>query len=104
MRGSLRQRSKGSWEIRFDGPSDRPGRRKFLSETVRGTRRDAERVLRERLATIETGAYVPRQKETVAEFLEGWIDTYAITNTSPRTQQGYREKTNNYIIPCLAGC
>ena len=101
MRGSLRQRSKGSWEIRFDGPSDRPGRRKFLSETVRGTRRDAERVLRERLAAIDTGAYVEKRRATVADFLEEWMDTYVATNTSPRTQQGYREKTTNYILPSI---
>ena len=59
MRGSLRQRSKGSWQIRYDGPSDLPGQRKYLAETVQGTRRDAERVLRERLAAIEKGAYAP---------------------------------------------
>ena len=35
------------------GPTDLPGRRQYLTETVRGTRRDAERGLRERIAAVE---------------------------------------------------
>ena len=42
MRGSIRQRSKGSWQIRYEGPPDATGTRKYLSETVRGTRKDVE--------------------------------------------------------------
>ena len=101
MRGSLRQRSKGSWEIRYDGPSDRPGRRKFLSETVRGTRRDAESVLRERLSAVEKGSYVPKHGETVAEFLKTWLADYCAIGTTQRTQFGYEGYINRYMIPTI---
>ena len=55
MNGSIRQRSKGTWQLRYDAPPDGTGQRKFVSETVKGNKKDAERVLRERLAAIETG-------------------------------------------------
>ena len=56
MRGSIEQRSKGSWRLKYDGPRDSNGRRKQLTETVRSTKKEAERVLRERLAAIENGS------------------------------------------------
>jgi hypothetical protein len=70
MKGSIRQRSKGSWEIRYDGPPDAHGKRKFLSETVKGTKREAESKLRERLSALENGEYVSKDKETVAQFMQ----------------------------------
>ena len=88
--GSVRQRSKSSWEIRYDGPPDIDGKRKRVFETVRGSRRDAERALRERVGAVECDDFVEKSTETTAEFLWRWIDTYAVTNTELRTQQGYR--------------
>ena len=99
MRGSIRQRSKGSWQLRYEGPPDSVGWRKQVSETVRGTRKEAERVLRERLTQIETGILMTRSDETVAEFLGRWLDVYAATNTELRTQMGYRALIRLYIVP-----
>jgi integrase len=101
MRGSLEQRTTGSWRLRYDGLPDATGNRKQITETVRGTRKEAERVLRERLAAIENGGYVPKQKETVAQFMERWLDTYAATNTTLRTQQGYQGNVNRYMAPAI---
>lgn len=99
--GSIQQRSPGSWRLRYNGPPEPDGRRKQITETVRGTKKDAERVLRERLSAIETGGFVPRQKETVGEFMTRWLDTYAATNTSLKTQQGYRNNIKRYVLPSL---
>jgi len=40
----LTSRSKGSWEIRIPNGRDATGKRLFLNRTVRGTKKDAERV------------------------------------------------------------
>ena len=97
MNGSIRQRSKGTWKLRYEAPPDGTGRRRFLSETVKGNKKDAERALRERLAAIENGGYVTKDKETVAEFMQRWLTTYVATNTFLRTQQGYRGYIRRYI-------
>ena len=52
MRGSIRQRSKGTWQLRYEAPTDLQGNRGQISETVRGTRKEAERALRDRLSQI----------------------------------------------------
>ena len=88
--GSVRQRTQGSWQLRYDGPPDPSGEPTKIAETVRGSRRDAERVLRERVGAVENGYYVPRSTQSVAEFMRRWLDTYVATNTTLRTQQGYR--------------
>ena len=99
--GSVRERSKGRWEVRYDGPLDDSGKRKTVSESVRGSRRDAERVLRQRLGVVEDGSYVPGSRDSVAEFIARWFVTYANTNTAPSTQRGYEGCIRRYITPAL---
>lgn len=101
MNGSIRQRSKGTWQMRYEAPPDGTGRRRFLSETIKGSKKDAERALRERLAANENGGYVAGHKETVAQFIERWLKTYVATNTTLRTQQGYRAYIDRYIMPTV---
>ena len=99
--GSVRERSKGKREVRYDGPPDTEGKRPKVYETVHGSRRVAERVLRERLGVVDSGSYVAKSSETVAEFMDKWLDTYAATNTRLKTQQEYRGKVRCYIVPAL---
>ena len=48
MRGHIRKRSKGSWEIAIDvGKDPSTGRRQQHFETVKGTKTDAMRRMRE---------------------------------------------------------
>ena len=97
--GSITQRSKGSWQLRYYGPPDANGLRKQVNETVKGLRKDAEMVLRERLPTIENGGFVAKDKETVTQFFTRWLETYAATNVSLRTAHGYRGYITRYIVP-----
>jgi len=101
MKGSIRQRSKGTWQLRYDAPPDGTGRRRFVSKTFKGNKKDAERALRELLATIENGGYVASDKETVAQFMVRWLETYAATNTTVRTLHGYRGYVERYINPTI---
>lgn len=101
VRGSIQKRAKGSWQIRYDGPPDPEGKRKQVSETIHGTKVNADRVMRERLVAVDNGDFVSKQSETVSEFLHRWLESYVTTNTSVRTQEGYREKVKGYIVPYL---
>lgn len=100
MQGSIQKRGI-NWRIRYDGPPDATGKRRQVSETVKGAKKDADRVLRDRLAAIENGGYIPRNKETVGEFMRQWLDTYAATNCGPKTQQGYRYLLTHYVEPFI---
>jgi integrase len=102
MKGHVDQWSKGSWTIVYDLPSDGSPKRKQKSETFRGiTKKQAEQKLRDRLTALDNGSYIPLVKETVARFLEKWMETYAATNTNLRTQRGYRQYIRKYIVPAI---
>lgn len=101
MNGTITQRSKGSWRIKFSLPANGEGRRKYFGETVRGTKAEAQSILRDRIKSVEMGEYVEKEKETVTEFMARWMATYAATNTTAKTQQGYSGVISRYINPAL---
>jgi hypothetical protein len=80
---------------------DADGNRKQQSETVRGTKKQAGDRLRERLSEIESGGYIVKNSQTVAQHLEHFMQTYAANNTTLRTQQDYRSYIWRYINPAL---
>ena len=55
MKGTIRQRSQGSWEIQVFLGRDENGKRIRKTETVRGKKADAQRRLREILSEFAGG-------------------------------------------------
>lgn len=73
MPGHIRKRGETSWEVTVSlgrDPSTGRWRRRFL--TVRGTKRDAERVMAEAVHQRETGIDVSPGKLTLADYLWRW--------------------------------
>ena len=102
MKGSLRQRSKGSWEICIDiGRDPATGKRRRHFEGIKGSKKDAERRLHELLHSLEQGSYIKPNRLTVAQFLEEWLRDYVRTNTAPRTAERYQEIVRIHLIPAL---
>ncbi len=90
MKGHVTKRAKGTWTIVYDMPRDSStGARRQRSQTVKGTKRDAERVLRQVMTSVEQGSYVKPNKLTVGELLRQWMRDYASMNTTDRTQESY---------------
>jgi integrase len=101
MRGHIRQKSKGSWQIQIYtglGPDGKP-RRHF--ETVRGRKGDAQRRLTELLSSLDKGVYTPPGRVTVAEHLHQWLEGYVKTNCSQRTLDSHQSIVENHLIPAL---
>jgi len=102
MKGSIRQRGKGSWQICLDvGRDPATGKRMRHFENVRGRKAEAQKRLHELLNRLEQGAYVRPSRLTVAQFLEGWLRDYVRTNTAPRTYERYEEIVRGHLIPAL---
>jgi hypothetical protein len=57
--GHIRERSPGSYELRYSlGNDPATGKRKVITTTIRGTRKDADKELRRLLRTVDTGEHV----------------------------------------------
>lgn len=101
MKGSISQRSPGTWSIRFDMGVGPDGIRKQKRVTFRGTKREAEREMTRMLNELNTGSFVEPTKVTVKSFLESWLADYAKMSVVPKTYERYSEIIRLHLIPAL---
>jgi len=103
MRGSITQRSRGSWSLILDlgyEPDPRTGklRRKQKWHTFRGSRKKAEEKLTELLETVRTGQYVDPSKTTLGEWLTDWIDVSVKPTVRPASYVRYKGVIDNHVM------
>ena len=101
MKGSIRRRSKNSWQLSIDLGRDTSGKRLRKFVTVQGQKSDAQRKLREILSTIDKGIPVDGKDITVSEFLRRWLADYVSVNTRPRTYQRYESDVRLFLEPAF---
>jgi integrase len=102
MKGHIRKRSKGSWAIVIDvGRDAETGKRRQRWHTVKGTKKDAERALRQILYSMETGNYIEPNRITVGEWLNQWCEGYVAIHTTVRTQESYRSIVKHHLMPAF---
>jgi integrase len=98
-RGSLTKRG-DSWRIVVDAGTDPiTGKRRQLTRTVRGAKRDAEAAKAAMLTQVAEGRAV-RTGATLTELLEAWYTANA-EEWSPRTALENRRIIDSVIVPAL---
>lgn len=99
--GHIRQRSPKSFEIRYSLGTDKAtGKDRYATATVVGTRKDAERELRRRLRTLDTGEHVDPNRITVGKWLADWLATVR-GEIAPKSYERYAEVVDGYLTPTL---
>jgi integrase len=101
MKGHIRKRSGNAYELTYELPRDANGKRRQGHKTVHGSKKEAEASLRAILTSLDTGNYITPTQETVGVFLGRWLNTYAATRTTVRTQMAYRSIIRAYLSPTL---
>jgi integrase len=100
VKGSLRERRPGVWELIVQLPRDASTPRgKQLSRTVRGTKREAQRALAALVTEVSTGK-ISSSTMTFADLLERWLD-HVSEQLSPTTVREYRRLVKRLISPDL---
>jgi hypothetical protein len=102
MRGHLRERSPGHWAIVIDVRDTETGKRKRRWHSFAGTKRGAQSECARLLTERKAGVAVAPSRETVAAFLERWIE-HIQTQVSPRSYERYAELCRTNIAPLLGG-
>jgi integrase len=107
MRGSIRTRYKGSWNIILDlgyqpDPQTGQPKRKQKWYTIRGTKRDAETKLAELLHAVNRNELIEPTKLTLGTWLETWLET-AIKppNKRLRSYETYKSVIHRHLTPAL---
>lgn len=99
--GHIRERSPGSWELRYPLVADPvTGRRRIATTTIRGSRKDAEKELRRLLRTIDTGEHVDPTRLVMRDWLNQWLIA-AAPEVSPRTHELYDYIVSRFLLPAL---
>lgn len=98
MRGSVVRRGKGySVVVELDRDPESGKRRQKWQSGYR-TKRDAERALAEAVDGVNRGTYVPRSRQTVAEFAQQWLAAIAPT-VRPATHYSYTRNLRLHLLP-----
>jgi hypothetical protein len=99
--GHIRQRSPGSWEIRYTlGADPATGKRKVATATVKGGKKDAEKELRRLLRAVDTGEHVDPTRMTVGQWLTTWLNTVK-QEVAPRSHERYASILEHHLMPAL---
>jgi integrase len=77
------------------------GQRKYSSKLVRGTYKQAEQKRTQMLRELDTGTFVAPTKQTLAAFLQHWLDTTVRVRVTAKTLRGYSDDVKNHITPRL---
>lgn len=99
--GHVERRSKGSWQVRVELGNDENGNRKRAIRMVKGTRRDADKVLAEMIHQHTTGYLIEPARETVSAFFTRWLRDYAAVKTAPACYLRYASIVRLHILPAL---
>ena len=97
MRGSIKQRSRGSWTLILSQRVN--GKLSQKWQTVKGTRREAEKKLAELIHEVDSGTYVKPSKLTTGQYLDQWLTDYATNNVRLRTLEGYTDIIEGHLKP-----
>jgi integrase len=101
MKGYItRGRVDGTWYLRVELPRDANGQRRQRRETVRGTKAEAQRRLRDLLREIEMGGHAEGARLTIVALAQRWLDA-AEHRVTARTYAFYASHVRLYILPSL---
>lgn len=100
MSGTLREKSPGHWEVRFDVERDPvSGRRRQISRSVRGNRRKAQAVLNSLVVEAQIGRF-DGTTMTFEQLCVKWLGLVR-KDLSPTTLRTYKTLLNNRILPTI---
>ncbi|MGH9172052.1 MAG: tyrosine-type recombinase/integrase [Acidimicrobiales bacterium] len=101
MRGSLRRKGDGRWQVRvYLGKDPTTGKIRLKERTVQGTKREAERVLGELLARAQDGSLPDPRGITMAELLKRWLELNE-SDFSPKTVLEVRGVIKRTVVPLI---
>ena len=99
MKGSVTRRGKRSWRLKYDIERGADGRRNVRYETIRGTRREAEAALVQRLAAVNAGVDVSPSDLTVQQWLMRWLAKQKLSARSVETYAAVVKRLVRQIGP-----
>ena len=106
MKGKVRRRSSGNWELTADAGKDANGKRRRRSETFQGSKRAADRRLREFVPEVEEELERERRAPgrrtwLVSEWLYKWLRERVEIQRRLNTFERYEGIVRKHLVPVI---
>lgn len=102
MAGQIVKRGDRNYTVRAFMGRDASGRRKYINQTVKGSKKDAEKALTALLRKRDIGELVIEPTRlNVQQYLEYWLNTAAKPRLSEHSHKEYKALLKRYIFPTL---
>jgi len=99
LRGILEQRGEDTWRVRaYAGRQD--GKIRWVSRTVTGGKRDAQRALAKLVTEVENGQVAAGHPVSLGELLDRWLDDIS-PHRAVWTMHKYREVADRSVKPAI---
>lgn len=98
-RGQIIEKGDSKFLVRVFVGRDARGKRKYLGETVEGTRSDAEKALTKLQSKQDDGSVVSKTKLTLGAHLDAWLSSRV--DLAKKTQMDYKHRMEKDVIPFL---
>lgn len=102
MRGYIKQRAKGSYSISiYLGIDNITKKKKYKWYTIKGTKKDAEKFLAEKINEVSNGIFIDSKDMTLESYLDYWYNQSCVNKLSPTTYESYKRNIDVHIVPLL---
>lgn len=102
MKGYIRKRAKDSYTISvYIGIDSITKKKKYNYYTVRGTSKQAENFLIEKLNELNNGIFVDSKNMTFNEYLDYWFNQCCLSQLKPSTYESYKRNIDKHIVSVL---
>jgi integrase len=99
-RGQIIPRGENTFQIRVPtGRDPATGSRLYHTETLHGTRTQAEKRRTKLLAQIDDGTFIEPSRASLEAYFKEWLDQKRRDGIREITLQGYRDTVDIYILP-----
>lgn len=99
MAGQIIKRGERSFIVRVFIGRDATGTRKYMNQTVKGTKKDAQALLNRLLREQDTGVLVEPARMSLDEYLDHWLNTSVKPRVRTRTLRNYSDTLRLYVRP-----
>jgi hypothetical protein len=102
MTGSIIKRGKGTYLLRLLlGRDEQTGKRLYRTETVHGTKKEAEQILRDMVSRYEGGGLVNSERVSLNTYLQEWLRVAKKNKVGDRTFQNYSAHIERYVVKSI---
>lgn len=99
MAGQIVKRGERNFIVRVFIGRDATGTRKYMNQTVKGTKKAAQALLNRLLREQDTGVLVEPARMSLDEYLDHWLSTSVKPRVRTRTLRNYTDTLRLYVRP-----